>query len=437
MSLNRAIELKKIIETEHRVIIHGLPGMGKTHLALQMSKLYKVCIHFDCEVDFPYFEEMLNAYKVGFQNFVDLLITFGDVNPFFEEDFLFVFDNIECSEIFYRYIFPIFKSQDLKMLMTMRVKNKSISDIISESVIYKLRPFCFKEFYSSSEGEWPEDIIAGHITMGQRVPPIIHRNCIRLLEDYLVTGGIPEAYRIYLASDTPEEAIKNVHEKYKFYVFEKLLEYAEISDSCKYRCRQVVNSVVDQMLTGKYNRFFLGKIRDGASYDLYKDAIEFLVDNNYLIKVNEINNNNHFKLFFYDCGIIFDMLLQRSNRMNVSHDFSSVSAIIYQNYIAQEFACAEISSAFWKSKYTAVVDSVLTFDDITIAFKLFPNNDLRDKTLESFNKHFEKTYLIKLSKENLSVNEKYFCLPVYAISCMGNKNFRKLFLNVVEERFGH
>ncbi len=430
--MNEANEIKKYIDSKQRVILHALPGMGKTYYSLKMSNLYKVCVHFDCEVDFPYFEDMLNAYRDGIQTFMELLITFCDVNPQFEESILFIFENIECSEIFYNDLFPIFKELDYKMLMSMNVKNKSLSKVIADSFIYTIRPISFKDFFSGSEGEWPEEIISGHLSMGKEVPYLIHRNCMRLMEDYLVTGGIPEAYNVYSVSDNPEEDVKSIHEKYKYYVLEKLLEHSDISEASKLRCRQIVDSLADQMLEGSYSRFMLGKIRDGITISQYDEALNFLVDNHFLIKICQENKPGQFKLFFYDCGMAFDILLQRSNKKKIRRDFASVSSIIYQNFLAQETVKAGLDASYWKSMYTAVVDAVINLNGKQLAFKLFNQNDLRGRSLDEFSKSHPNAYLIKLSGENLGQNGKYFLLPVYAISCMANSNFRKLFLNVVE-----
>lgn len=434
MSEHEALRIKKMLEENHRVIIHGLPGMGKTYLALKMSAYFKVCVHFDCEVDYPYFEEMLKAHRQGQQAFAELLIGYGDVDPFFYDDILFVFDNIESSQIFYRQIFPIFRQYDFKLLMTMRVKNKSLREITECSEIYTLRPFSYKAFFQGCEGSWPEDIISGHIAAGKEVPTIIHQNCIRILEDYIVTGGIPEARNCYLKAENPEESIKSVHEKYKYYVFEKLLECADISDTCKYQCRQIVDSLISQMLEENYSKFIVSRIREGVTFQKYKEAIDFLVDNNFLLKTPEESKTNCFKLFFYDCGMTFDLLLQRSNRQNVYRDFDAVSEVVYQNFLIQELTGEGILPTYWKSRYTAVVDAVFPCGERSFACKVFSDDDLRDKSLTEYKKAHPEAYLIKVSPDNLKQSENFFYLPLYAISCMGNENFQKLFLNVVERK---
>ena len=316
--------------------------------------------------------------------------------------------------------------------MTMRSKNKSLNDIINDSVVYTLYPISYKEFFDKCDGGLPEDIITGHISMGKEVPQIIHDNCNRILEDYVALGGLPEAVNAFFTSDSVEEEIKFIHEKYRFYTLEKLMENADIDETCKYKCRQICDSMLEQMLEEDYNKFIFTRIREGITYKKYEDAIQFLVDNHYLIKVDDLTRKNCFKLFFYDCGILLELLLQRSNKRELNKDFKNLSQIIYQNFLVQELATSGYTPRYWKSAYTAVVDAIIDTVNGPIAFKIFSDDDLRDKSLDEYHKIAPEASLFKLSQENLLKNKKYFNLPFYAISCVELKKFQNLFLNVVD-----
>ncbi len=431
MAIKDAPLIKRLIERNKRVLIHGLPGLGKTTLALEMSKHFKVCVHFDCRQDNKYFLDLYEAYNKGINTFSELLVDYGDVNPFLIDSVVYVFDNIDSSDYFVEKIFPIFNEYNLKVLMTASVRKQSMKMIIDNSFLFTLRPLSLFEFLTDDSEEFQGEIVAGHLELGKPIPTIIHENCMRIFEDYLVTGGIPEAYNAYLNNENAEEKIKHVHEIHRYYSLEKILDISELSEGEKLRCRQVVDSVYEHMLIGDYSKFIVSRIREGASFALYKTAIDFLTENNYLLKVEDRSKKHCYKLFFYDCGIVFDNLLQLSNKSYYAN-FSGITKIAYENYLIQELYNKNVPLGYWKSKYTASVDAMLEIGINTIAIKSFYDDDLRDKSLLEFEKEHQDSTLVKISRDNFKKSEKFFYLPVYAISCVETRNFEKVFLNIVK-----
>lgn len=430
MSKYMISDIRKLLDKSGKVILHGLPGVGKTHLALELSRQYKVCLYFDCEMDGSILVEMTEAAKISKYRFGELIRKYSDVDPFMVTDLLFVIDNIDVSEIFASHFFQILNEYGFKILMTMRAANKFLKSVIEQSDIYVVYPRSYREFISVADGIWPEEVMLAHINTGRTIPDMIHQHCTRLLDDYLIYGGMPESCKAYINEEQIEEEIKYIHDKLNYYVLEKLLSVSDLSDSCKYQCRQVVNSVFEQVLGDNYNRFIVSRIREGVTFNKYQEAIDFLVENHFLIRLNDCSGKNNFKLFFYDCGMLVSTLLRMYNKRNTAVDQRKILHLSLENFIVQELICNGYKISYWKSQYTAVVDVVLNINNINIALKLFSDDDMRDKSLSEFEKAFPESLVLKISRDNVKISEKKIYLPAYAISCIRSEKFIKLIQNI-------
>ena len=411
------IEVKNALMHKNRVLIHGLPGVGKTQFCYRLCKKSKRNFVFiDCEYDGVFLSKLKNL--TGSSNFNEDFRKLCGVMDSQMKNTILIIESIECSALFCNLVYPFLRDLGYTMIMTMRVKNKLVSDIVKENTVCVLRPNSFFDILRNSRRLQYIEMISGHTSILSKLPALYHNDLCKEYEAYLAYGGLPNAFNTYINNELTFEELKNIHEAQYIYALEKILEHSDLDDVNKQYCRQICNSILMQMLEGNYYRFNFASIRKGGTLKIFGKAIDFLVDNNFLIKVERIDDKRYFLLYFYDSGVLYDKLLQLSNRIGRTDCLEHISYMVKRNSVACELCGSDIAVNYWRSDYVAFIDFVIRYKNSTFACKITEKEDKRSRSTDVYaNENINVTSVI-LSNRNFEKQNKKIYIPNYAISCI-------------------
>lgn len=410
--------IKNALKKEKKTILKGLPGVGKSSLCFEICKeLNCGFVVIDCEYDLEFLNNIIiamNSQNFRFEFLKMCVLTENNL-----DNTVFVFENIECSDLFCKSIYYRLVEEGLILLMTMRVSNKRTFKIENECKCNILRPSGFYQTIEKLGKNDYQGIIEGNTRNVNPLPGVIHRNLEQECESFMLYGGMPQAVDIFKGSESGYDELKSIHDASSIYVLEKLLDLSDLDITEKNHCRQIVQSMFMQMLYSDYSRYMLKEVRMGATYSLYKNAIDFLVNNNYLYRCNNVSNEKSFALYFYDCGILYTKLLQLSNKLGILGAQDQINRIVRKNYVYIELLEAGIHPYSWKSEYKASIDFIFEKNNREYVCKVLDYMGKKDKSLDFYPLDDSKEYtLIKISEGNFDSGEKKYNIPYYAISCI-------------------
>ncbi|MBP1757131.1 MAG: hypothetical protein H6Q59_3529 [Firmicutes bacterium] len=190
---------------------------------------------------------------------------------------------------------------------------------------FSIHPLEFDEFLRATSNEWYIETIVNHYHSSSKIPEIVHKELLTLHQLYLQIGGMPGIVNEYLnlmdtvnVSEQHGSIISSYHDN----------TLRDNTDSDALKMNQVLDSLAYQLM--KENKKFQYKlIRKGTTHAMYREAIERLVQQSYVIRSNRItaeqlekpdklaqlnnsceDDNSNFKLYLPDTGLLYSKLVE-------------------------------------------------------------------------------------------------------------------------------
>jgi len=288
-------------------------------------------------------------------------------------------------------------------------------DVLSEEdkkqlTCHTLYPLQFDEFLTAIGKDWYVEVITAHYKNRKKLPDIMHHELLSTFDEYLWIGGLPDVMNEYLEMESTVNVLERQHiQKHMLlYGMEK-----EAGEKTNYKCVQVY-STIDEQLNKPNQKFQFNLIRKGITYQMYKDAIDFLVQHHMLYRLDCLDKEaQQFKLFYPDFSL---------NYSARNDELTAVERHIrLQNYILQTFNEKKLNYKFWEAKSQAVVDFVLQNNDATftpIEIKL--EGKSKTKSIQSFSTKYDVRNIVRISGSNFVENDEISNLPVYSVFCFEN-----------------
>lgn len=408
------------------ILLTGLKGVGKTYLAYDFAKAFFEFISYinlehdkefikliDCKNP-ALFRDSLVAYlhldtSLPASSRILILDEIGNC-----DNVLDMISSCDISDLF-RYIILISSKQ---------LPHKP--DAIRELPVY---PLGFDEFLIAIGNDWYIEAIINHYNSNKKIPDIVHKELLELNKLYLQTGGMPQAINEYLNMST----LVNVQETHSFLIglYRDYISRNK-SDSEALKMLQVYDSLTSQ-LAKENKKFQYRLIRKGTTHSMYKEAIQNLCDNRFVIKCSRIDSeqlqnpefpksdewqklekNSSFKLYYSDCGLC---QTQMKRKFGQTLDKPKVKAIL-ENYVATSLTAKNYSFAFWESDAMARVDFICLKEDGIIPIEIFDSENTRSKNISVLKQKSSFQYAIKISSRNFDFRNQVKYVPYYAIFCL-------------------
>ena len=397
-------------ETRKPFYMTGIKGVGKTYLACEFansffdSYLYlsfehnkELAFHFDSLSE----EEVLSSLAQYFEIPEEMLFHVP-----------FVFDEVyHCPSFVSKLLHLVQHNKQLYWIFL------SSYDVLEESIKVQLEchtlfPLQFDEFLTAIGKDWYVEVITAHYKNRKKLPDIVHHELLSTFDEYLWIGGMPDVMNEYLNMESTVNVMERQHiqKQMLLYGMEHLAE-----EKTNYKCIQVY-STIDEQLNKPNQKFQFNLIRKGITYQMYKDAICFLVRHNMLYRLDCLGKEEQqFKLFYPDFSLNFSA---RNNELT-----SVERQIRLQNYVVQTFCEKQFQCKFWEAKSQATIDFVIqnnTTKNFT-PIEIKKEGKSKTKSMLSFSNQFPVRNIVRISSSNFVENDEIFNLPIYSVFCFENE----------------
>jgi len=412
MKRNLITILQNWMEQEERKPFYmtGMKGVGKTYLACEFSKSF-----FD---SYLYLSFEHNKELASYFNALPEDKILSELANYFElpEEMIFnipfVFDEIyHCQEFVEKITHLVQNKRNLHWIFL------SSYDVLSASTkenftCHTLFPLQFDEFLTAIGKDWYVEVITAHYKNRKKLPDIVHYELLSTFDEYLWIGGMPDVMNEYLEMESTVNVMERQH------IQKQMLLYGMVhnaEEKTSYKCNQVY-STIDEQLMKTNQKFQFNLIRKGITYQMYKDAIEFLVKHHMLYRLDCLGKDEQqFKLFYPDFSLNYSA---RNNELT-----SVERQIRLQNYVIQTLKEKKMNCMFWEAKSQASIDIVLHNEDDNTFTPIEIKKDGKSKTksLISFSSQYDVRNIVRISGSNFVENDENINLPTYSVFCFENE----------------
>lgn len=285
-------------------------------------------------------------------------------------------------------------------------------------------PLCFEEFLLAVGKEALVDSLH---RMDWELITTFRDQYIDLLKQYYFVGGMPEV----VASYAKEKDFKEVRS------LQNDLLRSYNADFSKHppldvipRIKMVWNSIPSQ-LAKENKKFIFNAVKKGGRAKEFELAIEWLKEAGLLYKVTRINNaalplegfedTDAYKLFMVDVGLLGAQSgLDAKTLIDGNAVFTQYKGALTEQYVLQQLLYNEdIKIHYWTPDMgVAEVDFVVQLGGRVLPVEVKAEENLKAKSLKSFNEKYSPVLSIRTSMSNFRIEENLTNLPLYAMSVL-------------------
>ena len=272
----------------------------------------------------------------------------------------------------------------------------------------------FEEFLIANGAEWYTEIIRGHCITGKKIPEIVHRELLKLFEDYLEVGG-PAAVKEYLNFESTENVMEIHRILYQSMCSQIKKMYPEQE---AFKMNQILDILVEQLL--KENpKFQYRLIRKGATRMFYETAMNHLEENRIIYSCKKIKEKEKIdltskQLYYMDTGIFYTMLFSNSDNCHITENIKKKAVL--KNFVAQTLAKNLIPFYYWESDGKARIHFIVKKEEEFFPIELYTQEHTYSKSTSVFRQHFLVPFSISLSKKNFEISNNIKQYPYYSLS---------------------
>lgn len=407
----------KVDSYKRPLLLSGISGCGKTHTVLKFGKdEYKNTVYFDC------FDNLELNYVIEKNTTKEKLIralSAISLETILKEDTLIVFDNI--SEKVITSIKKLFTGEDYHIIM-ITSDNQLVKKHKSDRINYKKMDLVtFPEYLKYIGKEQLVDFIEDSFKNNKSMP--FHTLATELYNDFVLTGGYPNAILEY-KQEEDYNMLGNTHDKNIKLMKYKLLKLDNLIDIK--RSQEVYNNISIQLLK-ENKKFQYGNIKPGARSKEYEKSIDFMKNNNMIIKSTRITeltsplskakDEESFKLYYNDSGILYKKLNVSGNRLLTN---TKLLELLYENNIVKTLSNNGFNIYHYHSGGKAFIDIVIqTRTGKIIPIEILHGEDnAKSKSMTLSMKKYNLNLGIRFGSEDFKMKNNIKYIPYYAAFCI-------------------
>lgn len=393
-------------------LLVGAKGVGKTYLAIDFaSSYYPQYLYVNFELNSSAREFFAKHLLLQEKSLSETIALYFQMEEYYLSDLAIILDEISFCPA----VYEILGNSNNLSIIAIAGSCPDNGNRLFDDSFYTLRlyPLGFDEFLSALGNDWYIDIIQGHFQNFKPVPDIVHQELLALFEEYLIVGGMPAAVNEYTIS-------KSIHNISEIHTMLANRIYSVVSTLCNEqeagRAGQILN-VLSEQLKKENKKFRFNMIRKGVTYSLYKNSISILEQNGFVLRLNEKNKENSFKLYMPDVGMLSSEFL--------GMDSVETRKAQLENYVMQTLISNGLDELFfWESEAQAKVEFIIKQGESETPVELRTSTVGKGKSIAS--------YLASNANNNTKTDNKYYRLgfenfysttvmknvPYYAAFCM-------------------
>ena len=400
------------------LILYGPKQVGKTFSALAYgSKEYKNVIYFNTENNLQ-LEELFTKEKSTEKLIINLSLISGET--ILPEDTLIILDNL-TSNIIVKGM-KLFGSESSKYhIIGITSNREKLTEFKGEELQFKaMNEMDFEEYLWAKDEKSLAELIKESYSKHKTCP--FHKVALELFQEYLMTGGFPEAVVAHIEGKTSYE-LDAIQQKI-LDVYKKEIALNKTSIDIP-RGIEVINSIPEQ-LKKENKKFQYGLMGTGKRAKEYESTINFLVNNQLVyrsFKVKTIKSplsscrqKDSFKLYIPDDGLLFSMLHLNYKQFITDEKLKET---IYENHVAKTLVEAGYALYYYQSEGKAEVNFVVQnrMGQI-IPIEIATKSMSKAKSLSVFMKKFTVQQAYRITENNFSTKKDIRYIPIYAVFCL-------------------
>ena len=399
------------------LLLNGISGCGKTYTALEFGKSeYKNLVYFDCQ------DNLELSYVIEKNTTPDKLVrglAAISLETIMKEDTLIIFDNV--TEKIITAVKKQFGGNEYHIIM-ITSNNKLVKRHKAEGVNYKKMDLVsFPEYLKYVGKEQMIDFITDSFKSNK--PMAFHSLAMELYNDFVLTGGYPAAIVNYKEHED-HNILSNVHDKNIKLMKYKLIGLDNLIDIK--RGQEVYDNISIQLLKDN-KKFQYGNIKAGGRSKEYEKSIEFMEENNLIIKSTRVTeltvplskskDEESFKLYYNDSGVLFKKLNISSNRLVTNE---KLLELLYENNIVSTLTSNGFNIYHYHSGGKAFIDMVIQTrtGKITPIEIMHGEDNAKSKSLTLSMKKYNLNVGIRFSSGDFKVKNNIKYIPYYAAFCI-------------------
>lgn len=305
-------------------------------------------------------------------------------------------------------------------LLGVAINRNQTSFPVGKVNVLRLYPLDFEEFLTATGNDLLIDEITECYTQMSPINEGLHQKALDLYHDYLIIGGMPEAVKAFIETNSYIDASLVQSSIIDSYTAD-MAKYASNSEAVKIRA--CYNSIPAQL--AKDNKKFQYKVvQKGGSSSIFGASLEWLKQAGVILECQRVDqgtmplpvyaDQTSFKIYMSDVG-----LLVNKSQMSVNTIITGESNIfmgaVTENYIAQQLAAKNYPLYYWTvANSQAELDFVLQKNDKIYAIEVKKGEHVRSRSISVFKQKYSPDYAIRFSQKNFGKTEEVISIPLYA-----------------------
>ena len=308
-------------------------------------------------------------------------------------------------------------------LLGVAIKRERVSFPVGKINRLRLYPMSFKEFVLANGREdlievfrdWPTD---------RPIPDLYKIPMEKLLKEYYIVGGMPEAVKTWVQTHDVEE-VEEIQKTILSDYADDFSKHAPANEVPK--IRWIWDSVPVQ-LAKENNKFVFSHVKEGKRAAELEDALQWLQDAGLVVRSELVEkpelplagfaDKTAFKVYMSDVGLLRTRSgVSAKTILEEGGAYDRFKGAFAENYVLTELLAAGKEPYFWRSGNTAEVDFIFEKDGEIIPVEVKSADNTQAKSFRLFCKKIEPRIGFKLSLKNIAENpcEKTIMinLPLY------------------------
>lgn len=310
-------------------------------------------------------------------------------------------------------------------LLGVALKHENISFPVGKINRLQMYPMSFKEYLIACDEENIVKILNDYAKDRPLADSLMGR-MEKLLKNYLLVGGMPEAVASWCENRSFEEVAEiqdNILEDYS----SDFSKHAPIADVPKLHW---IWESVPKQLAKENNKFVFSQVKSGKRAHELENALQWLVDSGLVYRCELAVNpeiplsfsadGSYFKIYMADVGLLCRRTgLSYKALLAENGVFSSFKGALTENYVHNELIYLDKKPYFWRSGNTAEVDFLIEDDENVIPVEVKSADNTRAKSYRLFCNRHKPSVGYKFSLKNTGVNmteqTETYNIPLYMI----------------------
>lgn len=409
------------------LIITGVRQCGKTFIIeefgrTQFSKL--VTINFEEQ---PSLKEVFD-YDFDTKRIISEIemLTKEKIVP--GQTLLFLDEIQECPKAITALKYFCERMRDLHLvcagsLLGVALRTGNISFPVGKVNRLYLYPMSFREFAIASGKESLIEMLEDW-NVNRPIPDYIDAPMKKLLKDFYIVGGMPEAVDVWLNTHDHAEVESVQREILKDYA-DDLSKHAPISELQK--IRWIWDSIPVQ-IAKENNKFVFSHVKEGKRAADLENSLEWLQNAGLIYRLELVEkpqlplsafaDKTYFKVYMSDIGLMrVRANVSADTITNESDKYANYKGAFAENYVNNELITQGKIPYFWRSDNTAEIDFLFEKDDEFYPVEVKSADNTQAKSFKQFCSKYSPKKGFKLSKKNIAMNlhntTETYSIPLY------------------------